>query len=86
MYKNKNINLSVNKNININYENYVNSTKNQEINQSYLITNPNLLYKQINSFINLNVMIGTRYFIVKSVDEDNVHKVNYIYKNKLNIK
>jgi len=64
----------VNKN-NYNYNNYVNSSTNQETNQSYLITNPNLLYKQINSLINLNVMNGTRYFIIKSVDEENVHKV-----------
>lgn len=65
---------------NSNYNNYANSTINQETNQSYLITNPNLLYKQINSLINLNVMNGTRYFIIKSVDEDNVHKVNFFLK------
>lgn len=46
-----------------------------ETNESYLLTNPNLLNAKINSSITLNVNNGTRYFIIKSVDEDNIHKV-----------
>jgi len=59
--------------------NYSKIKNKAETNQSYLLTNPNLLNTQVNSMINLNVMNGTRYFIIKSVDEDNVHKVNFCF-------
>ena len=49
----------------------------ENTNQTYLMTNPSLFNMQVNSSINLNVMPGSRYFIIKSVDEDNIHKVNH---------
>lgn len=65
-------NKSRKKNINMNKNM---SYSKSDTNESYLLTNPNLLNTKINSSISLNVNNGTRYFIIKSVDEDNIHKV-----------
>lgn len=79
-YKN-NVNIQSKQNVPMNYmkniDNIMNNSNPDNTNQSYLFTNPSLFNMQINSSINLNVQPGARYFIIKSVDEDNIHKVTF---------
>ena len=59
---------------------YLNNNSSENTNQTYLMTNPSLNNMQINSSISLNIQQGTRYFIIKSVDEDNIHKVKIFFE------
>lgn len=89
-HKNCNINYNINYNNNFNlpqpyynktnYQNYVNPNNNlQGINNRDFNINNNYNQMQNNNKNHYN--ITARYFVIKSVDEDNIHKVYIKYKD-----
>lgn len=52
-----------------------------------IINNPthqSVINSNYNLNLNLKIPPGSRYFIIKSIDEDNIHKVFYIFnKNRV---